>query len=116
MFKHLSVLPVFAALLLGTACRDDITPKTGRLSSAEESKTSKDKDLDGASAASSSGSAGSKASGSDALPATGDFELVLDDVVTQAAPWGDVEISVQKARLVRGSKPAGFPSTAKHSN
>jgi hypothetical protein len=115
MFKNLSVLPVFAALLVGTACGEDISKSTGRLSSAEESKASKDKDRDGASSDATSGSSGSKSSDSE-IPATGDFEIAFDDLVTQAAPWGDVEISIEKARLVRGDKPAGFPSDVKHSD
>jgi hypothetical protein len=109
MFKHFSVLPVLALLVINTACGDEVTKKTDSLSSTESSKDSKtDKDPE-------SGGSSSSSSSSTVTTPKGDFELKLDSLVSQNAPWGDIGINVEKARLLRGDKPAGFPAKEKHS-
>ena len=99
MIKHLSVLPLFACLLLNAACGDEVSKKSSSLSS--ESSAARDPEAGGSS--------------SSTTTPKGAFELKLDSLVSQNAPWGDIQISVENARLLRGDKPAGFPSSEKHS-
>ncbi|MEY4545068.1 MAG: hypothetical protein RL685_1263 [Pseudomonadota bacterium] len=105
MFKHLSVLPVLALLAINTACGDEVTKNTDSLSTTESSDSKTDKDPE---------SGGSSSSSTVTTP-KGDFELKLDSLVSQNAPWGDIGVNVEKARLLRGEKPAGFPTKEKHS-
>jgi len=102
MFKNLSILPI-VALLIGAGCGDD--PVNLDLDQNESAKTrdaelasAKDKDKDGGRA-----------------PASGAFDRKLSGLVTQSAPWGDVEIRVEGARQLRGDKPANFPRGVVHS-
>jgi hypothetical protein len=113
MIKHLSILPLFA-LLVCSACDDSKDVKLPK----DSSKTSAEKDAEKRSADPETrnleASTGSSSSSSTPNP-SGAFERKLDRLVTQKAPWGDIEISVEKARELRGSKPEGFPTEAKHS-
>jgi hypothetical protein len=117
MFKQLSILPVIALLLSSAACNDDkevTLPK-------DEAKSVTSKDGTGAKetskiAADPENRSSSTPDSSASTPnPSGAFELELESLVAQKAPWGDIEISVDKARLLRGAKPEGFPSAAKHS-
>ncbi|MEO8177304.1 MAG: hypothetical protein ABI895_00600 [Deltaproteobacteria bacterium] len=112
MIKHLSILPLFA-LLICSACDDsqDVKlPKDDTTTSAAKDKDGKSEDPETRDLKTSTGSS------SESTPnPTGAFERKLDSLVTQKAPWGDIEISVEKARELRGSKPEGFPTAVKHS-
>jgi hypothetical protein len=113
MIKHLSILPLFA-LLLCSACdgtKNVELPKDDTKTTAE--KDAKSVDPETRSLASSS--SGSSSSGSSVPNPSGAFERKLASLVTQQAPWGDIEISVENARELRGAKPEGFPTEAKHS-
>ena len=119
MFKHLSILPVIALLLSSTACNDEKEVKLPKddTKSATSAKDSKDATNAGKTAVdpeNRSAKSDSSASANTPNP-SGAFEAKLDGLVTQKAPWGDIDISVEKARLLRGAKPEGFPSAAKHS-
>lgn len=112
MIKHLSILPLFA-LLICSACDDS---KNVNLPT-DDTKTSAEKDtksVDPENRDVKSASGGASASATTPNP-TGAFERKLDSLVTQKAPWGDIEISVEKARELRGAKPEGFPTEVKHS-
>jgi hypothetical protein len=117
MFKQLSILPVIALLLSSAACNDEkdvqLPKDDPRSVSTKDSKDAKDEskaavDPENRSAKGSSASA-------NAPNPSGAFEAKLEELVTQKAPWGDIEISVEEARLLRGAKPEGFPAAAKHS-
>jgi len=110
MFKQLSILPVFA-ILLCSACDDS---KTVRLPTDDAKSADKDQKVADPETRSASKTSTDSSSSSASNPA-GAFETKLASLVTQKAPWGDIEISVQKARVLRGDKPAGFPSAATHS-
>jgi len=112
MIKHLSILPLFA-LLICSACDDskDVKlPKDDTKTSAAKDKETKSEDPETRDLKTSTGS-----SSANTPNPTGAFERKLDSLVTQKAPWGDIEISVEKARELRGSKPEGFPTAVKHS-
>jgi hypothetical protein len=115
MFKHLSILPAFA-ILLCSACDDSKSvrlPSDTSKATAEKDKNSEDPETRSV-GKTSSDSTGSSSSSSTSKPSD-TFETQLESLVTQKAPWGDIDISVEKARLLRGDKPAGFPSQATHS-
>jgi hypothetical protein len=115
MIKHFSILPLFA-LLICSACNDSKgvkLPKDDTKTSAEKDKDTKSVDPETRSVDTANGGS---SSGSSSTPnPTGAFERKLDSLVTQQAPWGDIAISVEKARELRGAKPEGFPTEVKHS-
>jgi hypothetical protein len=117
MFKHLSILPLIALCLSSVACdgtKEVKLPKDDAKSAI--TKDSKDaKDTSATAVDPENRSASTSDSGSSTPNPSGAFETKLTSLVTQKAPWGDIEISVEKARLLRGAKPEGFPSAAKHS-
>jgi hypothetical protein len=116
MFKHLTILPVIALLLSSAACNDERQVELPK----DESTSTKDNKAaqsEGKAAVDPENRSAKPGSSSASTPnPSGAFEAKFDGLVTQKAPWGDIEISVEQARLLRGAKPAGFPSAAKHSS
>jgi hypothetical protein len=98
MFNKSFILPL-VALFLASACGDD--PVNLDLKKEDSSVRGRDAEL---------ASAKDKDRDGDQVAATGAFDRKLSGLVTRAAPWGDVEIRVEGARLQRGDKPANFPS------
>jgi len=119
MFKHLSILPVIALLLSSAACNNDkqikLPKDETKSATTKDSKDAKDADKSAADPENRTASTSDSSSTPSTPNPSGAFEAKLDGLVTQKAPWGDIDISVEKARLLRGAKPEGFPSAAKHS-
>lgn len=119
MFKHLSILPVIALCLSSAACNDTkevALPKDdAKSATTKDSKDAKDASKTTVDPENRSASTSDSSSSASTPNPSGAFEAKLASLVTQKAPWGDIDISVEKARLLRGAKPQGFPSVAKHS-
>jgi hypothetical protein len=108
MFNKLSALPLIA-LLCASACGggndDSAVPSLRPVDAASTS--------DGKASVSDKTETGASVTTTESRAATIDREFA--DLVTQSAPWGDLEVSVIGARLYRGERPDDLPKDSKFS-